>query len=433
MLVLALIPLRKMSSGPFTLFFSSGNSTEIGEFALFGTDNVAFDEPMTIDDSTVAPSTATELLKLDLVELSTLNHMVPNANSNTMPLDKIARALSGRSGSAKERLLARYGGTAATEDAVELGLAWLAKQQKSDGSWSLKGPYSNGGTFENSTAATALALNAFLGAGHTHRGGKYADEVLMGLKYLLKQQDEDGFFANAAHSRQQMYAQAIATITVIEAYALTGDSEMRIAADKAISFAQWSQSKLNGWRYEPREDADLSVTGWFLMALETGKMAGLGVDNQKIEVVSKFLDSVSYEQDSRYAYNLFEEPSLSMTAEGLFCRIILGWPKTHPALLRAIDDDLLRATPELGDEVYSVYFWYYATQVLHHVGGPAWDEWNNAMRRVLPSMQTKEGDEIGSWDPSRDAHGTSGGRLYTTCFNIFCLEVYYRHLSIYDL
>jgi hypothetical protein len=122
-----------------------------------------------------------------------------------------------------------------------------------------------------------------------------------------------------------------------------------------------------------------------------------------------------------------------MTAEGLLCRIYLGWPKTHPALLRAIEDDILTSPPRADDAAYSVYYWYYATQVLHHVGGRQWERWNRAMRTALPALQEKQGPELGSWSPSNDAFGASGGRLYTTCLNLYCLEVYYRHLSIYDL
>ena len=125
-----------------------------------------------------------------------------------------------------------------------------------------------------------------------------------------------------------------------------------------------------------------------------------------------------------------------MTAEGLLCRIMLGWGKTEPPLVKAIDRDLLTATPaSISDEPFSssIYYYYYATQVLHHVGGNAWNEWNKSMKVVFPRSQIKTGPEAGSWDPSTDIYAASGGRLYTTALHIYCLEVYYRHLSIYDL
>jgi hypothetical protein len=55
------------------------------------------------------------------------------------------------------------------------------------------------------------------------------------------------------------------------------------------------------------------------------------------------------------------------------------------------------------------------------------------MRRELPAMQIKDGADAGSWPADGDPHGIGGGRLYATCLSIYCLEVYYRHLPIYDL
>jgi hypothetical protein len=54
------------------------------------------------------------------------------------------------------------------------------------------------------------------------------------------------------------------------------------------------------------------------------------------------------------------------------------------------------------------------------------------MRRVLPENQVKEGKERGSWDSRGDPYGYQGGRLYCTCLCIYMLEVYYRHLPLYQ-
>lgn len=437
LLILALIPVRQLASGPLTLVFGNGGPESVSEFELLGPSAA---EPLETQQPVFTTSLDANVLNVDLPDFSfakeptleSVGSTTPAAVLKNVPFG-ISQGLSGRTGVLKSALLSKFGGTAETEAAVEAGLKWLAEQQKSNGSWSLVGPYSLGGAAENTTAATAMALNAFLGAGYTHQSGKYQETVKLGLAYLTRRQDAEGFFSEREPSRQQMYAQAIASIAVTEAYGMTGDSKLRVPAERAMKFAQWSQSKLRGWRYEPREDADLSVTGWFVMVLVTGKMAGLSVDDEVLQRVHEFLDSVSYEDQSRYAYNDFEPPSLSMTAEGLLCRIYLGWPKSHPALLRAITDDLLPTAPREDDEEYSVYYWYYATQVLHHVGGRPWERWNESMRQVLPAMQEKTGAEAGSWDPSMDVFGAAGGRLYTTCLNLYCLEVYYRHLAIYDV
>lgn len=439
LMVLALIPLTQIAEGPMTFYLgdSAGEGEGLEEIDLGSaaspTDTV--DPTMEVIEPTQVVDATTLLDNIKLPEISPLPSTTAADSSNALKAlpAGIANGLAGRGGNLRGDLIKKFGGNGQTIEAVDLGLQWLAKNQMSDGSWSLTGPYSDGGANENRTAATAMALNAFLGDGNTPLDGKYKENVRLGLAYLIKRQDEDGFFAAREPSRQQMYAQAIATITVCEAYGMTGDSKFRIAAQKAIKFAEWSQSKLKGWRYDPRIDADLSVTGWYLMALVTGKMVKLEVDEEIFKAVGDFLDSVQHEEGSRYAYKEFDPPSLSMTAEGLLCRIYLGWPRTEPAMMRAVRDDLLTNKPSRDEEMSSVYYWYYATQVLHHIGGKQWEEWNAAMKRVLPAMQTREGNEAGSWGPNKDQFGASGGRLYTTCLNIYCLEVYYRHLAMYDL
>ena len=39
----------------------------------------------------------------------------------------------------------------------------------------------------------------------------------------------------------------------------------------------------------------------------------------------------------------------------------------------------------------NVYYWYYATQVMHHMEGEAWDKWNTALRDQITSAQVKVG------------------------------------------
>lgn len=432
-LVLALIPLAQMATSRVELIIGDFNGEGAVEFSLApeGTD-------ISLQEIDLPMSTA--LSNMPELELS-----VPAITPSLSPAKAteelganlagmaIERGLAGRSGSLKGALLAKFGGNATTEAAVQAGLKWLKYHQLPDGGWSLVRPYNNGAVNEDRTAATAMALNAFLGAGHTHKSGEYQDVVKRGLAFLVKRQDKEGFFANDAPSHNQMYSQALATITVCEAYGLTSDSELKTIAARAIKFAEWSQGRQKGWRYEPREDSDLSVTGWYMMALMTGKMAGLEPSEKVIKSVGDYLDSVQHDYGARYAYQRSEPPSLSMTAEGLLCRQYLGWPKSHPALLRAIELDLLPNAPSAEEPGYSVYFWYYATQVLHHVGGKHWDAWNEKMRVAIPALQVKKEPEVGSWNPDDDQFGASGGRLYTTCFCIYCLEVYYRHLSLYDI
>ena len=39
----------------------------------------------------------------------------------------------------------------------------------------------------------------------------------------------------------------------------------------------------------------------------------------------------------------------------------------------------------------NVYYWYYATQVMHNLVDANWDRWNRQVRRVLIETQCRDG------------------------------------------
>jgi hypothetical protein len=343
----------------------------------------------------------------------------------------IGWALSGREEGRKEALMRAYGGTKSTQESVDLALAWLAKQQRGDGLWSLRGPYANGSSSENQLAATAMALLAFLGDGHTHvKQSTFRRNVERGMRALIKQQQDTGeFYSNLAPTSHRLYTHAQCTIVMCELYGLTEDSLIRESAKKAVDYAVQIQSEEGGWRYLPYQDSDTSVTGWFVMALESARMAKLDVPEITFTRVGKYLDRVSSHQASRYRYQEGRSETLAMTAEALLCRQYLGWKRDDDRLQRGVT--YLGRSPVNWDEL-NVYHWYYATQVMHHMGGQPWVAWNKVMRQEVPAHQVRTGKERGSWNPSGDAWAGSAGRLYMTCLSTYMLEVYYRHLPLYS-
>ena len=342
----------------------------------------------------------------------------------------IGLALTGRTEGSRAALLAARGGTKRTEAAVQLGLQWLARQQdRRTGLWRLDGPYSDGANQENPLAATAMALLAFQGSGNTHQSGKYQRNVARALEALLEMQDEDGNFFREGSSNHRLYSQAQATIALCELYGMTQDESLREPAQRALDYAARIQTPgMGGWRYIPRQDADTSVTGWFVMAFQSGLMSGLEVGSPTLEAINGFLDSVT-EDGIQYAYQPNRAPTLTMTAEALLCRQYLGWERDDSRLQEGALYLLENPVDYEADE--NVYYWYYATQVLNHMGGEFWDPWNLKMRERIPDRQVQDGPERGSWDPGNDRWGVHGGRLYTTCLSICNLQVYYRHLPIY--
>jgi len=279
-----------------------------------------------------------------------------------------------------------------------------------------------------------------MGAGNTHQTGAYQPNVLRGLNYLLKLEDQNGYFAAKATSIQRTYAQAQGTIALCELFGMTGDPKLREPAERAVGWAIRAQDAGGGWRYEPNQTGDTSVTGWYVMALISARMAGLDVPSDKLDQIHQFLDTVQRKDGVRgqspegdqYAYQATSQAKISMTAEGMLCRMYLGWKTNDPRILQGAAK-LVQQPIVQGIQGRDYYYWYYATNALHHAGGSNWRKWNDVMKVALPEMQIKTGRERGSWPAEGDPHGGAGGRLYSTVLSILCLEAYYRHMPLSEM
>jgi hypothetical protein len=372
----------------------------------------------------------------------------------------IESLLTGRSEAGRAEGLSAGGGDEATEQAVALALDWIVRQQQKPGLWSLEGPYADGGNQENQLAATAMALMALQGAGTTDQSGRHAGSVARGWEALLDRQRPDGTFDTGSMPDQHaMYAHAQATIAICEASALAADPGRRRrlgeAAERAVGYAITAQMPDGGWRYGlpgrgGEDKGDMSVTGWFLMALKSAEMAGIVVPPSVYARLTAFLDAVEMTESSGicvddkgvptggYGYQISPNQKVfiyrpALTAEGLLCRQHLGWDRDDPRMAAGVAGLLERSPISFRSRGRNVYAWYYQTQVFHNVGGEAWERWNGVMRSALPKEQVKQGREKGSWDTTYDQWGsTAGGRLYMTTLLSLMLESYYRHLSLYQ-
>jgi len=358
----------------------------------------------------------------------------------------------------KKALLEAYGGTPESEQAVLRGLRWLAEHQLSDGRWSLKNygkemsdcncrGKSEAEVVDIDVAGTAFGVLPFLGAGITHSQapeepaelGQYKRVVKRALTFLLKSQGaiskdplQDGKLDG------NMYAHALATIALCEAYGLSGDVNLKVGAQRAIKYLVEAQDPQGGgWRYGPRQPGDMSAVAWVFLAVRSGNLAGLPLKRAALAKAEGFVDSCAAGPKeaklSRYSYQPGTPATVPLTAAGLLTRQYLGWPKNQPELAAGCDYLMANLPPETGDRLEPVYYYYYATQVLHHMEGPAFDLWNHRMRELLLRTQATKGHQAGSWDPEGTDYGKTGGRLYVTSMALMTLEVYYRHLPMYRM
>lgn len=352
---------------------------------------------------------------------------------------KPANGYQHRASEARALLVESGGGNEETERAVAGALNWLARHQNPVGSWgcaaclkhckdpSCSKDANKDQVQEYPIAATAFGLLPFLACGQSHETkGPYRGVVQRGLTWLTRDQDKK----NGRLGPGSMYEHALGTMTLCEAYGLTQDPKLKPHAQAAVDFLQDAQNdKTGGWHYvaNPPTDGDLSVTGWQIMALKSGELAGLNVDPKIFQNTKRFLRSVTKGKSEGLASYMAESPPTpTMSAVGLLCKQNLGMKRDDPAQVEATN--YLMAS--VGGAASNSYFEYYATQAMHNLPGKNWDQWNETIRKRLVADQIKEGCAAGSWSPSGKAHVM--GPLMATSFGALTLEVYYRYRPVYE-
>ncbi len=264
------------------------------------------------------------------------------------------------------------GGSAASEQAVERGLAWLAEHQAVDGSWQFdlsgcrcQGACRHPGTLKSSTASTAIALLPFLGAGNTHVDGPYQQMVSRGIYYLVSRMQPTpcgGDFCEGT-----MYGHGVTTLALAEAYGLAGDEMLVPYLRDAIRFIQTAQDQHSGgWRYLPGQSGDTTVTAWQLAALKSAAIAGLETPSPTIEGVRRFLDRVQANHGAAYGYRTPQAKPCT-SAIGLLCRMYTGWGPEQEPLVRGVN-----ALAKQGPDPDAIYQNFYLSQALLQINHPVW-------------------------------------------------------------
>ncbi len=349
--------------------------------------------------------------------------------------------LSGRAPERRIELGKKYGASEASEQAVDEALRYLAAHQRNDGSWSfnLKLDPCNGQCSHStkggdspapSTAATGLALLAFLGAGHTHLDGSpYAQTVRRGIYFLRSVAAETD--AGYDWQKGSMYGHGIALMALGEALSMTTErgkereSDLYELVEKGSQFSCIAQHFGGSWGYYPNSPGDTTVTGWQVLSLIAAKRSRVDLQTRTLEQAKEFLFTTSKERKFWFGYKGPPgEPTT--TAIALTLLLYLGETPDYTPMMIALSDMAQR-----GPTLNNIYHDYYATLALHHSRHRDWDTWNQKLRDHLVKTQVHTGHESGSWH-FEDKYGDVGGRLYTTAMCALTLEVYYRYLPLYE-
>ena len=138
------------------------------------------------------------------------------------------------------------------EESIDRALAWLARQQESDGS--IDAPDSA------QPAATSLTVMAFLSKGHVPGEGPYGRVLEKAIDFVLRCQQGDGLLAGRSGSgKTANYNHAIAGLMLTEVYGMTDRARaarLKPAIVNAVIFSRRDQVKpkeypgdQGGWRY----------------------------------------------------------------------------------------------------------------------------------------------------------------------------------------
>lgn len=306
------------------------------------------------------------------------------------------------------------------EESVDRALVFLQIMQERDGCWAANG--------EKSPGVTALAVMAYLSAGHVPGEGPYAQNVERGIRWILQNQKPNGMMAS--NSPHEMYHHGICTLLLAEATGMTDrdlSEELRPKLEKAVSLILKGQrtegnQHRGGWRYRvDSHDADLSVTGWQLLALRAAKNLGCDVPAERIESALEYVLRCR-DASSGFGYMPGGRVTMGCTGTGILSLEICRKTKGHSQEALQAGSFLLRHPLRWNDEHF-FYSVYYTSQAMFQLGHNYWNTFRPQFHRVLFDNQKPNGSWIAS-----DGYGP----VYGTAMSVLALTVEYRFLPIYQ-
>ncbi|MEK6238840.1 MAG: terpene cyclase/mutase family protein [Planctomycetales bacterium] len=306
--------------------------------------------------------------------------------------------------------------TPKTQQAINGGLAFLARAQQADGSFGGRG-------FTNGVAVCALGGLAFMSSGDPPGQGKYGKNIERCVDFLIARTQTSGFIGTV-DGRDRMYGHGFASLFLAQAYGMvTHRDDVGPSLRKSIELIVKAQNGQGGWRYQPTpRDADLSVTICQMMALRAAADAGISVPKATRARAINYVRA-SQTADGGFMYTHPRgHATMALTAAGLVSLQSAGihdGPEIDKGLNR-----LMRYVPT-GNHSGSQYYYYghyYAAQATWHAGGTFYHRWYPAIRDELLSLRVAEN---GSW-PS-----TQHGGEYATAMACIILQIPNNMLPIF--
>jgi hypothetical protein len=304
---------------------------------------------------------------------------------------------------------------------------FLVESQRPSGGWYLD---AYGG---ETTSMAALSLMALLAAGHAPGDEPYAGTFRRGVDYLLAHQMPSGLIVDK-FDHGPLYCHGISTLVLAEIVGQTEPNQsapVRKALEQAVHALLEAQAvpkdprHAGGWRYAlGRNDSDLSVTAWQLLALRGAKNVGCDIPADAIDRAVGYVKRCADRRRGGFGYQPDSGSSTTMTAAGITALQVCGATDAHE--LTAAVPVLMTRLPRYRER-YFYYAAYYSSVAMHQHGGEDWDTAKETLFRELITRQTRDG----SWVAADDSE-KGFGKIYATTLAVLALTVEYGYLPIYQ-
>jgi hypothetical protein len=308
--------------------------------------------------------------------------------------------------------------------AIRKALEWLRSQQSKTGAVSVN---------KHSTALTSLAIMAHLSAGVTYADPKHGAWLERSTRFVLGQQDKNGYFGTADGSR--MYGHGITTLMLAEAIGMVREEELEerirsaltraLAVTMAAARVKKTAAYKGGWRYQPKENrSDLSLSGWQLMSLHAAQQVGLPIDEGVVH------DAVDYakrltDKDGKVGYDRRGEDRPGLRGLGMLCYAI--GREEDQSIVTAIGKRIMK-DPISWRGPWFFYRAYYDAVGMSRARPELWEQYAPRLNKVLVDHQKEDG----SWGSPPGDNESSNGAVYTTSMSVLALAVDRHVLPAYQ-
>lgn len=272
------------------------------------------------------------------------------------------------------------------EQAIALGLDWLASRQLSDGAFGVRGAYAR------NVGVSALCGTAFLCSGGER--GTYARQTRSCTDYLLSRSQPSGFLVEAdVRTHGPMYGHGFATMYLGQVYGMDDRPTVWDVLKRGVALIVSAQDPSGAWRYTPSpDDADVSVTTCQMIALQSAHAAGIAIPRDVQDRSVEFLRRCQ-NPDGGLRYRLTDPPVSLFPRSAAAVVALMGAGLAESAMVRRAREYLAlpATTPPPDQAEYYYYGRFYAAQAAWLAGAAVWDRWFPAVRDELVARQQPDG------------------------------------------